>query len=155
MTDSLLQKIKSITEDRFKENDLSHCFFVDGQLNNKKLEVFIDGDKGVSFADCQKLSRTIEAYLDESKVLGEKYVLNVSSPGVEKPLKLKRQYPQHIGRTIEVLTKDEKKISGILERVDESSITIKTKKTKKVDAKEHIIIFDDLLRSKILISFKK
>jgi len=159
MSDNLIEKIHSIAEDRFKETDLEHCFIVDvsikGSRKGSKIEVFIDGDIGVKFQDCQKLSRSIEAYLDESQIVGEKYTLNVSSPGIGRPLKFKRQYPQNVGRDIEVTKTDRKLVTGELLNVLDDKIFVKTLATKKKDAEEHSIKFEEIISSKILISFKK
>jgi len=154
MSDNLVEKINSIAEDRFKESDLNHCFIVDVIISNQKIEVYIDGDKGVKFQDCQRLSRAIEAYLDESQAVGEKYTLNVSSPGIGRPLKYKRQYPQNIGRKMEVqLKEDNVLITGELKVVSDNNITIHVPKTKKEDAKEHVINYENISHSKVLVSF--
>ncbi len=153
MSDKLIETINSIATDRFKEEDLSHCFIVDIILSGKKLEVYIDGDEGISFKNCQRLSRTIEEYLDENQTLGESYTLNVSSPGVDKPLKFYRQYPKHIGRKLEVHTTEDEIITGKLITVSEEELVVETPKTKKEEAKEHIIKFDIIKSSKVLISF--
>ena len=153
--EKLINDITEIAEGRFKEDDLQDCFLVDILINGKKIEVFIDADNGVKFWQCQKLSRTIEAYLDESKIIGEKYTLEVSSPGVDRPLKYFRQYAQHIGRTIEVATNEENKIKGILKEVRDENILIETPKSKKVEAQLHELSFDNIKESKILITFSK
>lgn len=153
MSDKLIEVIHSIAEDRFKEDDLKHCFIVDIVQSGKKLEVFIDGDAGISFQDCQRFSRAIEAYLDENQTLGESYTLNVSSPGVDRPLKFYRQYPKHVGRKLEVKTVEDEIITGKMLSVTEEALTIETPKTKKEAAKEHIIQFEKIKNSKVLISF--
>ncbi len=153
--DKLIEKIKSIAEERFKEIDLSDCFMVDVSLNGSKMEVYIDSDEGVKFSQCQKLSRAIEAYLDESEVLGPKYILEVSSPGLERPLKFQRQYKRNLGRSIETRTKGGEQIVGKLILVDQKSITIETKASKKKAVESHEILFEDIDQSKILITFSK
>ena len=127
----LIEKIEAIAEERFKETDLSDCFIVDIELTNSKLDVFIDTDEGVKFWQCQKLSRAIEAYLDESLALGEKYTIEVSSPGIGRPLKFKRQYPRNIGRKVEILTKDKTKIKGKLTEVKEDEVIVESNGQKK------------------------
>src|SRR5690625_6104146 len=63
-------------------------------------------DSGMTLAKCQAFSRHIESYLDETLVLGEKYELDVSSPGLDRPLKLVRQYHNNIGRDLKVWLED-------------------------------------------------
>jgi len=123
----IIEKIEAIAQERFKEADLSDCFIVEIELNNSKLEVYIDTDDGVKFWQCQKLSRAIEAYLDESLALGEKYTIEVSSPGTSRPLKFKRQYPRNVGRKVEIKLKDRTKIKGKLIEVNDDSLTVESK----------------------------
>ena len=151
----LIEKIEAIAEERFKETDLSDCFIVDIELTNSKLDVFIDTDEGVKFWQCQKLSRAIEAYLDESLALGEKYTIEVSSPGIGRPLKFKRQYPRNIGRKVEILTKDKTKIKGKLTEVKEDEVIVESKGQKKRDIIINNILFEDIEKTKVLISFSK
>jgi len=139
----IIEKIEAIAKERFKETDLSDCFIVDIEINNSKLEVYIDTDNGVQFWQCQKLSRAIEAYLDESLELGEKYTLEVSSPGLSRPLKFKRQYPRNIGRKVEIKLKDRTKIKGKLIEAGQ----------KKRDIILNEIKFEDIEKTKVLISF--
>ncbi|NNE25310.1 MAG: ribosome maturation factor [Saprospiraceae bacterium] len=153
--EKLTTDITEIAEARFKEEDLQDCFLVDILINGKKIEVFIDADKGVKFWQCQKLSRAIEAYLDESKIIGEKYTLEVSSPGVDRPLKFKRQYAQHIGRKIEVILDDDAKVSGTLKEIKGEMIIVETPKSKKIEAQLHELRFDNIKESKILVTFSK
>lgn len=151
--DSTLNKINAVIEDSFKTDELKDCFLVDIQLNNTKLEVYIDTDEGVSFTKCRKLSRAIEAYLDEEKLLGEKYILEVSSPGISRPLKFKRQYPRNIGRKIEVTLLDNGKIKGILKKIEDDVLTIESKGQKKRDKIINEIKFDAIKSTKILVTF--
>ena len=89
------EEIRKVAEVRFSEEDLADCFILEIILKDKRVEVFADTDDGIKFWQCQKLSRAIEEYLDTSQVLGEAYTIEVSSPGVDKPLQLFRQYPRN------------------------------------------------------------
>ncbi|MBT8231477.1 MAG: ribosome maturation factor RimP [Saprospiraceae bacterium] len=151
--DNLIDKIKAIIEDRFKEADLEDCFLVDILVNNTKLEVYIDTDEGVSFKKCQKLSRAIEAYLDESKAIGEKYTLEVSSPGVGRPLKFRRQYPRNIGRKMKVKLKDGSSLKGKLTGINDNVLTIESKGQKKKEVIINEIDFEQIESSEVLITF--
>lgn len=153
--EKLIEKIQSLAELRFKETDLSDCFIIDIVLDGSKLNVFIDTDEGVKFWQCQKLSRAIEAYLDESLILGEKYTLEVSSPGIGRPLKFKRQYPRNIGRKIEIKLKDRSKLRGKLLEVNEDTIVVESKGEKKRDLILNTIEFENIEETKIKVSFSK
>lgn len=153
--DKLIEKIKTIAQERFEEEDLADCFIVDIVPGSAKLEVFIDSDEGVKFWQCQKLSRHIEAYLDESGVLGTKYVLEVSSPGTDRPLKFKRQYPRNIGRKLDITLKSGEKVEGVLKSVENDQITVSVNTGKKKETEDKMIKFDEIESTKILITFSK
>ena len=98
-------KITQLLEQKFKEEDYQDCFLVEVNLKgNNRLEVYIDRDEGLSISICKKISRYLEETLDSQLWLGEKYTLEVSSPGVDRPLKLRRQYIKNVGRNFEVKT---------------------------------------------------
>lgn len=161
--DKLKEKITAIAEERFKETDLIDCFLVEICLNGSKLEVFIDSDEGVRFSQCQKLSRSIEAYLDESEILGQKYTLEVSSPGLGRPLKYVRQYKKNIGRQVKIKLNDGTRVEGELEAVSDDEISVlrsiksgKTRGKKGKEEKEAIELkLADIEETKILITFSK
>lgn len=152
-------QIVSLLEQHFEEEGMQDCFVVEVVHQGKSLEVFVDRDKGINLETCRKLSRVIEAYLDTSLVLGEEYVLDVSSPGVGRPLKLARQYVNNIGRGIEVKSGEEK-IEGTLTAADSNQIEVsyttkvkEGKKNVKVDVVKQILI-EDIEIAKIKVSFK-
>jgi ribosome maturation factor RimP len=141
------------------EEDLRDCFVVEINQSNKTLDVFVDSDSGMSFAKCQRISRHLEGYLDEEKPLGEDYTLNVSSPGVDRPLKFHRQYVKNIGRTLEVTTTDGDTYSGELLSATPSEITLSVKrrikegKRKKTVVEDIQIATDAIQKSIVKISF--
>jgi ribosome maturation factor RimP len=133
------EKIRDLLEEKYQEEEFADCFTVEIKYNtaNKKLQVFTDSDSGMTFRKCQRLSRFLESYIDEENWLGEKYTLEVSSPGVDRPLLLPRQYQKNIGRRLEVDTKiDDKKRKGILTRADEQGICLEFEETRKQGKKK-------------------
>lgn len=157
------QHITTLLNEKFKEEDFQDCFLVDLNFNqgNKKVEVFVDSDSGISFQTCQKLSRYLEGHIDEKGWLGEKYVLEVSSPGIGRPLKFQRQYPKNIGRKVEVKTTEGEKHTGTLVSVTEDAITLEDKvrikegKRKKTVLQKQEISFDQISETKVKISFNR
>ncbi len=154
------EKITDLLEEKFREDAFSECFLVDLKLHaNNKLEVFVDSDFGITFETCQKLSRYLEQYLDEEKWLGERYTLEVSSPGVGRPLKLLRQYPNNVGRKLEVKLTDGEKRSGILKEVQESGIVLEEKirvkdgKRNKTEIAEIEIAFGSIAEARVKVTF--
>lgn len=129
-------------------------FLVDVKVGrNNEIGIFIDGDRGVTIQDCVDLSRAIENKLDREK---EDFELNVSSCGIEEPLKLKRQYLKNIGRQIEVENIEGKKFSGLLAEVDEDgfSVVCKVGKGRTKEEVKRVFGFDAIKTSRIVISFK-
>ncbi len=98
------ERIAQLLDEKYTTDEaFADCFTVDIEIKpGQKLYVFADSDSGMTFEKCQKLSRYLEQHLDTNGWLGETYVLEVSSPGVMRPLQFARQYPRNIGRTLEV-----------------------------------------------------
>lgn len=104
-------------------------------LNGKKIEVYLDSDAGIGIDQCAVISRQLEKNLDESGLVPENYVLEVSSPGITNPLKVPRQYKKRIGSKLEVWTVDGNLVEGELKAATNEGIelekTIKPVKKKK------------------------
>jgi len=127
------------------------------QLKEKKrVTVLLDGDNGVNIDVCVKTSRSLGDYIEEMNLIETAYNLEVSSPGVDNPLKLLRQYPQHIGRTLSVNLKDNTNVEGVLTKVENETISLEQKKGKgkKLEVSVQEIAFEQIAGSKVLISFK-
>lgn len=118
-----------------------------------RIYVFIDGDHGVKISDCVELSRHIESQYDRETV---DFELNVSSSGADQPIKLPRQYLKNIGRSLQVKLSEEKIVTGKLETTDETGITLITEgdKKKKISPETLKLTFEDIVESKVIISFK-
>ena len=80
--------------------------------------VEIDSAEGVDIEACAKLTRQIEAAFDRDK---EDYELEVGSSGLTSPFKVRAQYAKNIGNDVEILTKDGRKLYGVLTEVGEGS----------------------------------
>ncbi len=117
--------------------------------NNYNLKVFIDKpDNNITISDCVKVSRQIE---HELETIFDNFSLEVSSPGLTAPFKIKEQYHKNIGKEIEVLQNDGKKDKGILEKVTENFITLKISQKKEVLTKE--INFENIKKAKLVLKF--
>ncbi len=124
-----------------------------------RIVVEIDHKDGVWIEDCVELSRYIESRLNRDK---EDYELEVGSAGIGQPFKVLQQYICHVGEEVEVLTKDGRKLQGVLKEAtpEQMTLTIK-KKVKEEGAKRPKIVDEDLTMryeeinyTKYLISFK-
>lgn len=117
--------------------------------------VILDGDKGISIDDCAELSRNLSNSLDESNLVDGAFVLEVSTPGLDQPLKDRRQYVKNVGRNVKVKTKVnsvEGKLSNVTENTIEIIQTIGTGKKKEDKSVE--ISFEDIEKTFVLVSFK-
>jgi ribosome maturation factor RimP len=122
--------------------------------NNVK--VFVDGDQGLPIEKCVAINRALYKNISESGMYpGDDFSLEVSSPGLDEPLKLKRQYVKNIGRQVEVSKADGGIVEGVLKLVEDSAVTVVEEKgkNKKKEWIEHIIPFDQIKTTKIQIVF--
>jgi ribosome maturation factor RimP len=150
--EAVKDKLRDLLEEKFREESFQDCFVVDISISkSNKVQIYVDCDSGVNLKTCSQLSRYLEAYLDESLVLGEKYTLEVSSPGVDRPL-IKRQYPKNVGRKIQLKLKEEKKVKGKLEAASDTGIEVLVSKGKK-ESEVLSIPYDDIVEAKIIVSF--
>jgi len=122
--------------------------------NNVK--VFIDGDNGISIEKCVQFNRRLYKMIEDSGIFppGE-FSLEVSSPGVDEPLKLHRQYSKNINRFVEVLFNDGTKKEGKLVQVAESDIIIEqtSGKGKKASTQQIVIPFNNIKTTTVQIKF--
>jgi len=118
-----------------------------------RIFVFIDGDHGVTIADCIELNRFIESQFDREK---QDFELNVSSSGADQPIRQQRQYVKNIGRSLQVKLSDDNTITGKLEAADDKGITLLTPgdKKKKTAPETLNLTFEEIKESKVVISFK-
>ncbi len=109
---------------------------VRGHTGARTVEVFIDGDEGVTIDQCARASRELGFLLETDDVVRGRYRLNVSSPGADRPLASPRQYPKNIGRPLKVLYRqapeaEPETLQGTLVEADETGIGIETKGTRR------------------------
>lgn len=153
----ITKQITAWVSELLKGPDFEDCMLIDIVYNpgNQKVEVFIDSDGGISFEKCRIISRHIEEKLDEGQYLGEKYTLEVSSPGGKRPLKYFRQYAKHTDRNLKVVLKNGVEEEGILKSVVDQEISLEVlRKVEKKKVKETIQIpFEDIKHSFVLFKF--
>ena len=135
-------------------------FLVDVSVSpDDKIVVEIDHAEGVWIDDCVELSRFIESKLDREE---EDYELEVGSAGIGQPFKVLQQYLIHIGKDVEVLTREGKKLEGVLKDANEETMTVTVmKKVKLEGAKRPKLVeedvtfkYEEIKYTKYLISFK-
>ena len=151
------QQVIDLTNDWLSDKEY---FLVDVVISkDDKITVEIDHAEGVWIEDCAELSRHIENGLNGET---DDYDLEVGSAGLGQPFKVLQQYKNHIGLEVEVLTKDGKKIKGILKEATEKEFTVTVSKKEKVEgAKRPQLVEEDIKFSydgvkytKYIINFK-
>jgi ribosome maturation factor RimP len=120
------------------------------------IKVFIDGNQGVSIDKLVQYNRRLYKQLEEENMFpGGDFSLEVSSPGVDEPLKLHRQYIKNIGRYTEVIDKEGVKTEGKLISADEQEIVLEEikGKGKKMETVVHTIPMMNIKTTKVQIKF--
>lgn len=147
-------KIKSFIDEALVDTTL---FVVDFKMLPKsRIVLLLDGDNGIGIDEVAKVSKHISHRMEEENVIEGAHTLEVSSPGVDHPLKFQRQYPQHIGRTLSVRLNDGKEMEGKLLGIEGEVITIDKQikeKGKKARFEEQTISLTDIKEAKIKIIF--
>lgn len=149
--------VKGLVEDWLQGREY---FLVDVSVSaDDRIVVEIDHAEGVWIDDCVALSRYIEEHLSREE---EDYELEVGSAGIGQPFKVLRQYQIHVGRNVEVLTADGKKLRGVLTQADEDAFVVTVavkekaegqKRPKLVD-REMRFAYNEVKSVRLLIDFK-
>ena len=132
-------------------------FLVDIRIKpTNNVRVYIDGDQGISIEKCVQFNRALYKKLEESQLFPNgDFSLEVSSPGLDEPLKLHRQYKKNIGRQVELVLQDGTRTEGRLLEVSEDGIIVEeTKgKNKKKEVINHTFLFENIKTTKIQVVF--
>lgn len=158
-------RIAQWVQEMLEEHDQS-LFLVDISISNaknsQKVVVHLDGDEGISIDTCAEISRKLGTRMEEEELISGSFTLEVSSPGLDLPLKMHRQYKKNVGRKIKVLLQDNTTVKGELTQVNEQQIVLqeelkvksKDKSKKRGETKEVVIPFQDIKKTNVLASFK-
>ncbi len=151
------KKITDLVLEKIAETDI---YLVDVAVKpTNKIFIEVDSLNGLQIKDCIQISRFIEQNLDREV---EDFELQVSSPGLDEPFKILKQYEKYIGKELEVLLKSGEKNSGKLLTVSSQEVSlevtkkVKDEKTKKKKTVIQQLVFsmDEIKETKVLISFK-
>ena len=124
------------------------------------IQVFIDSYDGITIDHCIEVSRHVEHSLDREE---EDFGLEVSSPGLTEPFKVKQQFFKYTGREIDLVLHSGERISGLLMDAGEKGIVMETiiaekpegQKRKEMTKKENKYNYEEIKRAKAVISFNK
>ncbi|QQS36280.1 MAG: hypothetical protein IPM56_18905 [Ignavibacteriales bacterium] len=144
------ENIKSVFSSVIETNGF---FLIDlvfrGNAGQKIIEVYIDGEKNISADDCALISRELNSEIENKNLIENSYRLDVSSPGVDRPLKYLKQFPKHVNRIfdIEFNQGDEiKKVTGKLNSVSGEELNFISK-----DGSEYFINFKNIKKAVVSI----
>ena len=121
-----------------------------GTEHNRVIEVYFDGENDISADDCALVSREIESHLNDLLVKHPDFRLDVSSPGIDRPLKFLKQYQKHVNRKFDVSYQsgeEIKKLSGKLAAIEGDYLTFIS------NNKEVIINFNNIEKANVIVSF--
>jgi ribosome maturation factor RimP len=151
----LIDKVKAVIESFLEEE--SSYFIVQIKIKpTNNIKVFLDGDQGLPIEKCTFFNRKLYKAIEEEAWFPEgDFSLEVSSPGVDEPLLLKRQYNKNVGRKVQVTLLDGVVKEGILLTVAEADILIEWTegKGKKAVQQQLLIPFENIKSTIVQIQF--
>ena len=149
------QHLETIIRAIFEEGRCGDYYLVDLEVTPAHhISVYVDGDQGVSLEVCTRISRELETVLDTEPTLDGGYTLEVSSPGVSRPLKFPRQYPKHVGRTLRIDLLSGGHVEGVLKEVGPEQVMIEIKPLEKKGVPdEKLIRFDEMKQALVMVQF--
>jgi ribosome maturation factor RimP len=155
MNTTTISEIEKLIEDILE--DKPEIFLVSVRIKpTNNIKVFLDADNGLSIEKCVKINRSLYKIIEELAWYPDgNFSLEVSSPGIDEPLKLLRQYQKNIGRKVEVIALDDTKVEGVLIAVEETHIVVEetTGKNKKAVILQKEIALDTIKQTTVLIAF--
>ena len=151
--DTQIQAVEKLVSSLLKDD----IFLVSIKIKpTNNFKIYLDADSGLGIEKCIKINRSLYKSMEEMGMYPEgDFSLEVSSPGLDEPLKLLRQYKKNIGRDVEVVNNDDIKKEGrLIEVTDEHIIIEYTEgKGKKAQIKKEEIAFEHIKQTKIQIKF--
>lgn len=146
------QKIQELANTILQDTD---CFLVEIEVKGSrkpKISVFIDGnERNVTLDECAEISNELGFLIDAHEIFGNLYRLNVSSPGLSRPLVDRRQYPKNRDRKVSVVYQKEDEqtsIEGKLKDVFEDKIVVEKQN------EEVVLPFDKIVETRVIPSLK-
>jgi len=153
VSNNVTDKISELAESVLGTTDF---FLVDVEIKGgdiPEIWVSVDGrDRGVNMDECAEISNELSFLMDAYELFSGRYRINVSSPGLDRPLMDRRQYPKNRGRRVKVKYRQDGKslkVEGTLQDVSEEDIVVELNEQTTVR-----LSFDDLVETKIIPSFK-
>ena len=119
------------------------------QGKHSLLRVFIDSDKGIKVEDCEQVSRQVGALLDVEDPIPGNYSLEISSPGIPRPLFRSWQYPQYIGQDVHIKlfkpVAGKRKFTGIIVSADENTLVL------DIEITQQAFLFSNIVKANLTV----
>jgi len=153
--DPLVQSIEQLINEALASED--EYFLVEVKIKpTNNIKVYLDGDKGISIEKCVQFNRVVYKKITDAGLFpAGDFSLEISSPGVDKPLRLKRQYTKNIGRSVQVIFNDGSGKGGKLTGVTDSDIILEEYigKGKKAEMQQLVIPFSNIKTTTVQVQF--
>jgi ribosome maturation factor RimP len=157
-----IESVRLMTEEILSEEPV--YFLVDLRIKpTNNVKVFLDGDSGITIEKCVQVNRKLYRKLEETAIFPDgDFSLEVSSAGLDEPLKLLRQYKKNIGRLVEVQLQDGTQKEGQLKDVSNEGIVLEVTSvkpsngklpSKKKEISSQSFLFNNIKSTKIQIVF--
>jgi ribosome maturation factor RimP len=150
------ETVKRLVEEMLDDK----MFVVEISVNERNvINIFVDSFEGLTIDQCIAISRHVEHSFDREE---EDFELQVSSPGLTENFRVTQQYIKYVGKPVEVKTRDEEKLEGIILEADNDKFVLETsalerlegQKKKQLVVKQHHLKYDEIKSAKAVISFK-
>jgi ribosome maturation factor RimP len=143
----LATRVRALAEDALADRA---AFVVDvevrGQQGSRVLDVYVDADEGIGLDELAEISHDLGFLLETEDVVKGRYYLNVSSPGANRPLRLPRQYRQHVGRSLRVVLGEgdgRREVTGTLAAVSDDTFEL------DVNGQPETVAFADVTEARV------
>lgn len=152
----LMVEIEKLVEPLLEKDQFLVNIIHKGGSGSGKLLVLVDSDSGLTIDDCARISRKLSVELENHDYFDSNYLLEVSSPGIDQPLQLNRQYFKNIGKNLQIHLQDGKEIEGKLTEVQKDFIRIEKSflsGKKKIKKETLTVSFENIRLAKVLVLF--
>lgn len=134
---SVFQKVRAVAENAVDERKFEFVHFeIAGSKRSPVIRIFVDKPGGITIEDCSDVSRDIEAALDAEDIVPTRYVLEVSSPGIERGLYKLEDFVRFAGREAKIKTTSpvdgQSALTGVIESVEGTQITFNDNRLGKI-----------------------
>ena len=151
---TVLCKVSELAESLADEYGLEIVeVLLSGSTKRPLLRVFIDKDEGVTLDDCERFSRAFSAVLDVEDPVQTSYVLEVSSPGLDRPLQGVKDFQKHVGKRMKIMIKQrihkQNSLTGTFEGIQGNDIVLRMDNNSKIN-----ISFDNIVKATRAVEIK-